>query len=70
MENDINIPRENAAVTFDSAYNDMLKFRESFLKLSKPDQERLIKAAVPVWAPKADPIKKKVIISTVLKLLG
>lgn len=54
---------------FEKAYREMLAFRETFLKLEKPEQERLIKAAVPVWAPKADPLKTKFIVGTIMKLL-
>ncbi len=58
------------AGNYEKAFRDMLAFREEFLKLSKSEQERLIRASVPVWSPKADPIKTRFIVSTVMKLLG
>lgn len=60
---------EEPVSDYEKAYREMLAFRESFLKLSKPEQERLIKAIVPVWDPKADPLKTRFIVNTVTKLL-
>ncbi len=55
---------------YDRAKIDMLKMRDSFMKLNKADQERLIKEAVAVWAPGADPFKTKIIVGTLTKFIG
>lgn len=67
---DRQLPEEAPAGDYDNACRRMLEFRESFKALGKADQERLVKAAVPVWAPNADPLKTKFIVSTITKLLG
>ncbi len=61
---------ENKTADYDRVYSDMLALRESLMKLSRADRERLIRAAVPVWAPKTDPIKAKFITAAIMKLLG
>ena len=54
---------------YEKAYGEMLAFRESLLKLDKPEQERLIQATVRLWAPKTEPIKTRFIVNTIMKLL-
>ena len=55
---------------YERAYQDVVRMRESFLKLSKPERERLLKEAYALWAPNSDPIKTKVVLSTLNKVLG
>ena len=60
---------EDRAQGYEKAFEDMLRFREEFLKLTKEEQDRLLREALPVWFPNVDPFKAKLILGGIGKLI-
>ena len=68
MDDLTNITERESA--YAEAREDMIRMRESFLKLEKGERERLLNEAITLWAPKTDPIKRRIILSGLEKLIG
>ena len=68
MEKLCSTPAEPKA-GYDKVFADMLALREEYLKLTKEEQDRLLKEAFPVWFPNVDPFKTRLILGSIGKLL-